>query len=471
MNDQKLRVPPTSKDSEMIVLGCMLNSINSLNIASDSLDDADFYYTEHKTIFKCLKSAYLQDNPADVHLIAEELARQDLLKSVGGVSYLITLAQCAGTSAYIEAYIKVIKNKCTLRRMISAAQIIEKSAVEEPENVEDALDEAQSLLFKISQSSGRDTGLLLNDIISGVKSEMPLLQKIEERQQSFSTRSPSDSGITGISSGLIDLDKMINGLNNSNLMILAARPAMGKTALAVNIAEHVCFKLNMPVGIFSLEMGADQLTHRIICSQSEVASDKIVKGNISGDEYQRIYEVVHKIKPNTMIIEDQGGLKITELRSRARRMKEAYGIKFLVIDYLQLLTGSGNFKGAENRQGEVSEISRMLKNLAKELNIPILCLSQLSRKVEERAEKRPLMSDLRESGSIEQDADIVMFLFRREYYTSTDHPGEAELIISKNRHGGTGTIKLIFRKEITQFVNYIRVEDERVNEYENQFRK
>ena len=474
MADYKARTHPNSKDSEMIVLGCMLNSINSLNIAADSLDDADFYYTEHKTIFKALKSSYLQDKPADVHLIAEELTRQDTLKSVGGVSYLISLAQCAGTSAYIEEYIKIIRNKCTLRRMISAAQIIEKSAVEEPENVADALDEAQSLLFKISQTSGKETGLLFNDIVSGLKSEKKLsfLEIIEQRQSEYKNRKPGDQGITGISSGLIDLDKMINGLNNSNLMILAARPAMGKTALAVNIAEHVCFKLNMPVGIFSLEMGAEQLVHRIICSQSEVSSDNIVKGSITGDEYQKIYGAVQRLKPDTMVIEDQGGLKITELRSRARRMKEVYGIKFLVVDYLQLLSGSGNFKGAENRQGEVSEISRMLKNLAKELNIPILCLSQLSRKVEERENKRPLMSDLRESGSIEQDADIVMFLFREEYYNGNNHPGEAQLIVSKNRHGGTGTIKLIFRKEITKFENYTPVENEMENiqKYEEQFK-
>lgn len=473
MLNQKPRVPPNSKDSEAIVLGCMLNSVNSLNVGSDSLDDSHFYYTEHKTIFKALKSAYIQDKPADIHLIAEELTRQNTLKSVGGVVYLISLAQCAGTSAYVEAYIKIIKDKCTLRRMIQASQIIEKSAVEEPENVEDVLDEAQSLLFKISQTSGKETGLLFNDIISGLKSETNLsfLETIEQRQEEFKNRKLGDSGITGISSGLIDLDKMINGLNKSNLMILAARPAMGKTALAVNIAEHVCFKLNMPVGIFSLEMGAEQLVHRIICSQSEVSSDNIVKGSITGDEYQKIYSVVQKLKPDTMVIEDQGGLKITELRSRARRMKEAYGIKFLVIDYLQLLSGSGNFKGAENRQGEVSEISRMLKNLAKELNIPILCLSQLSRKVEERTDKRPLMSDLRESGSIEQDADIVMFLFREEYYDSNNHPGEAKLIISKNRHGGTGTIKLIFRKEITRFENYTDVENEMENikKYEEQF--
>ena len=475
MSDQKIKIPPNSRDSEMMVLGCMLSSINALNIAADRLDDSDFYYNEHKTIFKALKSAYLADRPADIHLIAEELTRQETIKSVGGVAYLMTLAQYAGTSAYVEEYVKIIRDKCILRKMVTAAHIIEKKALDDPENVDDALDEAQFLIHKISQSSGKDTGIMLNEILSGMKSEsgLPILKVLEERQKKYQSRSPNDSGITGISSGFIDLDKMINGLNNSNLMILAARPAMGKTALAINIAEHVCFKLNMPVGIFSLEMESEQLIHRILCSQSEVSSEKITNGSFSPSEYEKIASTVSNIQTNSLVLDDQGGLKITEIRAKARRMKEAYDIKLLVIDYLQLLTGSGNFKANENRQGEISEISRMLKNLAKELKIPILCLSQLSRKVEERAEKRPLMSDLRESGSIEQDADIVMFLYRSEYYNSNDHPGLAELIISKNRHGATGNVRLIFRKEITQFVNYTPIEapkEDIATDYDDRYR-
>ena len=261
-------------------------------------------------------------------------------------------------------------------------------------------------------------------------------------------------GSPGIPSHFVDLDKMINGLNNSNLMILAARPAMGKTALALNIAENVCFKSKVPVGIFSLEMTAEQLVHRIICSQAEVESDKIKTGALNGIEYQRIVGCVSEMQKHMMIIDDQPGLKITDLRARARRMKESYGIGFLVIDYLQLISGSGSNRTFENRQNEISEISRMLKNLARELNIPILCLSQLSRKVEERQGHRPMMSDLRESGSIEQDSDIVMFFLRREYYDPNDKPGMAELIVAKNRHGGVGNINLTFRKEFAQFVNY-----------------
>lgn len=455
----KIKIPPHSKESEMMVLGCMLTSINSLNIAADSLDDSDFYFTEHKIIFQVLKTAYKKDKPADIHLIAEELKRQERLASVGGLAYLTTLAQYAGTSAFIEEYVELVRSKALLRRMINAAQLVEKSALEEPADVNVALDEAQQLFFQISQSANPVPGVLISDIFSGLHSEsgIPYLKELQEKQERYAQKGADEIGITGIPSHFVDFDKMINGLNNSNLMILAARPAMGKTSLALNIAENVCFKSRVPVGIFSLEMSAEQLVHRIICSQAEVPSDKIKTGSLDGMEYQRIVGCVSEIQKQVMIIDDQAGLKITDLRARARRMKESWGVGFLVIDYLQLISGSGNQRNSENRQNEISEISRMLKNLARELNIPILCLSQLSRKVEDRQGHRPMMSDLRESGSIEQDSDIVMFLLRREYYDPMDKPGMAELIVAKNRHGGVGSINLTFRKEYAQFVNYTQM--------------
>lgn len=452
----KVKIPPHSKESEMMVLGCMLTSINSLNIASDGLDDVDFYFNEHKIIFHVLKTAYKKDKPADIHLVAEELKRQEKLNNVGGLSYLTTLAQYAGTSAYIEQYVEIVRNKALLRKMIHASQVVEKSALEDPLDVNATLDEAQQLFFQISQTANPSAGILIADILTGVRSDskIPYLKELQERQERFAQKGPEDNGITGIPSHFVDLDKMLNGLGRSNLMILAARPAMGKTSLAINIAESVCFKNRMSVGVFSLEMSAEQLVHRIICSQAEVESDKIKTGAIDGNEFQRIVASVSHMQKHTLVIDDQPGLKITDLRARARRMKESYGIDFLVIDYLQLISGSGSSRTAENRQNEISEISRMLKNLARELNIPILCLSQLSRKVEERQGHRPVMSDLRESGSIEQDSDVVMFLLRREYYDENDKPGEAELIVAKNRHGGIGNIKLTFRKEYAQFVNY-----------------
>ncbi len=455
----KVKIAPHSKESEMMVLGCMLTSINSLNIASDGLDDADFYFTEHRIIFQILKTAYKKDKPADIHLVAEELKRQEKLSAIGGISYLTTLAQYAGTSAFIEEYVELVQNKAVLRRMIHAAQLIEKSALEEPLDVHASLDEAQQLLFQISQSANPAAGVSIQEIFTGVRSEsgIPYLKELQEKQEKYAQRGPEEQALSGIPSHFIDFDKMINGLNKSNLMILAARPAMGKTAFAINIAENVCFKNKIPVGIFSLEMSAEQLVHRIVCSQAEVESDKIKTGALNGQEYQRIVGCVNDMQKHVMVIDDQAGLKITDLRARARRMKESHGIGLLIIDYLQLLSGSGSSRNAENRQSEISEISRMLKNLARELNIPIICLSQLSRKVEDRPGHRPMMSDLRESGSIEQDSDLVMFLLRREYYDPNDKPGMAELIIAKNRHGGVGSVNLTFRKEFAQFVNYTPV--------------
>ena len=468
-NSPTIKIAPNSKDSEMMVLGCMMTNINSLNIAADGLDDSDFYYTEHKIIFQVMKSAYKSDKPTDVHLICEELKRQDKLKVVGGAGYVTTLAQYAGTSAYIEEYVSIVRDKAILRSMINASQIVEKTSLEEPQNVLDALDNAQQLFFQISQSAHPGSGKLIGEILTGVKAEsnQPFLKELQERQEQYQLKGPTESGVTGLSSHFIDLDKMLNGLNNSNLMILAARPAMGKTAFALNVAENVCFKGGLPVGVFSLEMSAEQLVHRIICSQSEVESDKIKTGAHNGAEYQRIVEAVNVMQNHVMVIDDQPGLKITDLRARARRMKEIYGIRFLVIDYLQLITGSGSSRTQENRQNEIAEISRMLKNLARELNIPVLCLSQLSRKVEERPGHRPMMSDLRESGSIEQDSDIVMFMLRREYYDPMDKPGMAELIIAKNRHGGIGNVNLTYRKEFVQFGNYASMKYDSRNSFED----
>jgi replicative DNA helicase len=467
----KVKIPPNSKESEMMVLGCMLTSINSLNIASDALDETDFYYTEHKIIFQSLKTAYRNDKPADVHLIAEDLKRQNKLQNVGGVAYLTTLAQYAGTSAYIEEYSDIVRSKSLLRRIIQAAQTIEKDALDDPPDVRDCLDEAQKLFFQIGQSANTRAGTLLSEILSGsnATSKLPFLKELEARQERYTQKGTEDPGITGIPTQFIDLDKMINGLNNSHLIILAARPAMGKTALALNIAENVCFKGRLPVGIFSLEMTAEQLVHRLVCSQSEVESDKIRTGSLSHEEFHRVVEAVSSMQEHLCVIDDQPGLKVTDLRARARRMKELYGVRFIIIDYLQLLSGANTWRNSENRQNEISEISRMLKNLARELDVPILCISQLSRKVEERTGHRPQMSDLRESGAIEQDADIIMMLLRREYYDPNDRPGQAELIVAKNRHGAVGNINLTYRKELAQFANYIPISYQAPYEEEEAF--
>lgn len=404
----KVKIAPHSKESEMIVLGSMLTNIGSLNIAADSLDENDFYFTEHRIIFQVLKTFYRNDKPADIHLTAEELKRQDKLKAIGGVGYLTTLAQYAGTAAFIEEYIDLVCDKSILRRMINAAQNVEREALNNPQDVHLLLDDAQAKFFTISQSANPNAGVLIKDLLSGGKasSQLPYLKELQERQEQFQKKGPEDLGITGVPTHFIDLDKMINGLGRSNLMILAARPAMGKTALAINIAENVAFKNGFPVGIFSLEMTAEQLLHRMICSQAGVESDKIRTGSLNGVEYQQIVAAVNAMMSGVVVIDDQPGIKITDLRARARRMKESYNIQFLIVDYLQLISGSGLSRNAENRQNEISEISRMMKTLARELDLPILCLSQLSRKVEERQGHRPMMSDLRESGCLTGDALI-----------------------------------------------------------------
>jgi replicative DNA helicase len=455
----KIKLPPHSKEAEMMVLGCGLTSIDSLNVAASSLEEQDFYFSEHKIIFSVLEAAFRTDKPADLLLVSEELKRQDKLETVGGVSYLTTLAQYAGTSAYIEEYVSLIKNKSLLRRMIQASEMIEKGALDNPDDVDNLLDDAQKMFFQIGQASGSKVGVLISDVLMGAetRSNMPFLKELEARQERYAEKGPGELAITGLPTHFIDLDKIINGLNNSHLIILAARPAMGKTALALDIAEAVCFKNNSPVGIFSLEMTSEQLVGRIISAQSEVEAEKIRSGALNAEEFQRVASAVSEMKEHVMIIDDTPGLKITDLRARARRMKESYNISLLIIDYLQLLSGSGSFKSIENRQNEISEISRMLKNLARELDIPILCIAQLSRKVEERTGHKPLMSDLRESGSIEQDADIIMLLLRRDYYDPNDRPGQAQLFVAKNRHGAIGDIYLTYRKEIAQFANYIPI--------------
>jgi replicative DNA helicase len=455
MKNVSLKVAPHSKEAEMMVLGCMLTNIDALNISADMLEETDFYFSEHKPIFYALKEMYRRDRPVDVHLVCEELKRTANLEAVGGASYIVTLAQYAGTAAHIEEYAEIVHDKSLLRQMFQAAQKIEKNALEEPEDVGIALDNAQKLFFEIGKSARAGSATLLREVLTGVKaaSSLPFIKELEKKQQEYLEKGDNDTIVVGVPTHYTDLDKMLNGFGHSNLIILAGRPAMGKTALALNIAQNVCVKGNKAVGFFSLEMSAEQLVHRVVCAQAEVESDKMRKGAIDAAEYHRICEAVRILENKTLIIDDQSNITISDLKARARRMKESYDIELLVIDYLQLLSGSSSYRAQESRQLEISEISRSLKHLARELNIPVLCAAQLSRKVEERQGHRPMMSDLRESGSLEQDSDVVMLILRRDYYDKNDHPGMAEVIIAKNRHGSVGDVRLCFRKEFGLFAN------------------
>lgn len=447
---------PNSIEAEMMVLGCMMSHIDDLNLAIDVLDQSFFYYEKNQIVFSALKWCYKEDKAAEVNILAEYLRSEGKLKEIGGHVYLMDLVQFSGVGASIEDYCEIVKNKALLRKLHFAGISIAKFALTDPLNVQLAIEDAQKMIFEISQYSGRKTGKLVSEIVDGTASKYgkSLIELVEERQQKLKDFGIEKGVISGISSGLIDLDKILNGFQKTNFMVLAARPAMGKTALAINIAENVCYKSKLPVGVFSLEMDADQLVTRMAASLSGVDAKKIM-GNLplTPEEFQNFVEAAYEMKTVPMVIDDQPGLRITDLRTRAKRMKESRGIELLVIDYLQLLSGSGSKIGSENRQAEISEISRMLKNLAKELDIPILCLSQLSREVEKRGGNIPMLSDLRESGAIEQDADIVMFIHRKEYYDNKNKPGEADVIVAKNRHGEIGIATLCFQKQIAKFVN------------------
>jgi replicative DNA helicase len=323
------------------------------------------------------------------------------------------------------------------------------------QNGEELLEEVQSKLFKVSQGAYSNAGMLIGDIIKGKHSESKksFIEELEERQNRFRETGGKDVPFDGVKTGFLDLDKLLIGLGNSHLVILAARPAMGKTAFALSIAEKVSIQSNVPVGMFSLEMTADELVTRMICSSAQIEKSKVATGNLSGDEYQKTYVAVQNLSKAQIIIDDQSRIRMGDLRVRARRMKERYNIGVLIIDYLQLISGSSSYRGDETRQTEVAEISRSMKILAKELKIPILCLAQLSRKVEERADKKPIASDLRESGALEQDADVVLLLSRPEVYDAYNKPGLAQVIIGKNRHGPIGEVDLTYLKQFARFEN------------------
>ncbi len=456
-----MKLPPQSKDAEMMVLGALLNSINALNIAYDSLYPSDFYYGEHKTIFEHVRTIRNQDKPVDIVILAEELKKNDKLKAVGDMAYLVTLSNFATTSAYIEEHCQIVKDKALLRAAIGIFQEGEKRALEEELTPTDIIDKAQKSLLDVSRDTNTDTLKTMTGLITGEDTDhkKPFMKKVEEQQELFQQFGEDAANSEGIKTHLYDLDKTLMGFNNSNLIILAARPAMGKTALALNIATNIAIVGKLPTAIFSLEMTAEEMGKRIICAHAEVSLEKVKVGSISSMEYHKLNAAAKEIEGHQVFIDDVKGVKISQLKSKARRLKDKQNIGFLVIDYLQLILGSGSRQSEENRQIQVAEISRELKLLAGELNIPILCLSQLSRKSESRTDLRPLLSDLRESGSIEQDADVVMMIHRPDYYDPNKTPGLAEVNILKNRHGKVGQVLLTYKGEYTKFTNYTPVKN------------
>lgn len=448
----EVKLAPHSKESEMMVLGCMLTSTNALSIAADGLNDTDFYFTENQIIFQVLKGDYVNDRPADVHLVCEELRRQERLKNVGGVGYVTTLAQYAGTSAHIEEYVKELKEIAYNRKASKLGEEMALAFLKRPNNPKEIAEKFHQKLRDLSKGHSPDDMISIGEILSGSRSSTdpsPLIDRLQARQE-FSKANGGKPFMTGLPTGFIDLDKKVTVLKDTNLVVLAARPAMGKTALGLNIASNVCLEQGFSVAFISLEMGRDQLVERLLSAKTGIAGEKIERGTFDDSEFRKIEEELHALDKANFFIYDQNCSTITQVVSKARKLKEEKDIRLLVIDYIQLM---GNGGDSENRQNEVAEISRSLKALARELKIPILCIAQLSRKVEERSDKRPLLSDLRDSGQIEQDADVVIFILRREYYDPSDKPGQAEIIVAKNRHGSTPNIGLNFQNETGKFSN------------------
>jgi replicative DNA helicase len=443
---QAVKAPPHSIDAEQAVLGALLIDPNAWDRIADQLTEEDFYRKDHRVVFRAIAQLKDASQPCDAVTLGDWLARHELLEQAGGLAYAIELANNTPGAANVKAYAEIVREKSVLRALLDAGSLIANN-VYQPEGRDSRalLEIAEKEVFKIAEAGSRGKGGLQH-VRQG------LMNTLEELQR----RSANQGQLTGVSSGFYDLDRATNGLQRSDLIIIAARPSMGKTSFVMNIAEYVSLKSGKAVAVFSMEMSTAQLLQRTIASLGRINAKNLGSGMLSEEEWPRVTSTMQLMKTAKLFIDDEGSLSPTEVRTRARRLaREHNGLGLIVVDYIQLMVVPGT---QENRTNEVSEISRSLKAMAKELNVPVIALSQLNRGVEQRTDKRPLMSDLRESGSIEQDADLVAFIYRDEYYNkekSTDK-GIAEIIIAKQRNGPTDTIKLKFTGMYTRFDNLDR---------------
>jgi len=439
----QLRIPPHSIEGESSVLGGLLLDNNAWDRVSDVVQEGDFYRYEHKLVFGAIGSLINSSRPADVITVFEYLQSQGHGDDIGGMVYLNSLAQYVPSAANIRRYAEIVRDRSILRKLVTASDDIATSAFNtQGRAVSDIVDQAEQKIFNIGEQHKRNS--------DGFQAMETLVVKLMDRVQEMADN-PND--VTGVPTGFYDLDRMTAGLQAGDLVVLAARPSMGKTALAINIAEHVALNEGLPVAVFSMEMGAAQLAVRIVGSIGRIDQSHLRTGKLTEEEWPRLAETIEKLRNISLHIDESAGLSSSDLRSSARRLSRTCGqLGLIVVDYLQLMNGSSD---GENRATELGEISRGLKMLARELKCPVLALSQLNRSVEQRPDKRPMMSDLRESGAIEQDADIIMFIYRDEYYTkeACKEPGVAEIIIAKQRNGPTGTVKLAFLRNITKFEN------------------
>jgi replicative DNA helicase len=437
----QLRIPPHSIEAESSVLGGLLLDNGAWDRVGDVLIDADFYRYEHRLVYAVVGKLINETKPADVITVHEELQRQGKADEIGGLAYLNSLAQYVPSASNIRRYAEIVRERSILRQLVSASDEIATSAFStQGKPVAKILDDAEAKIFKIGEQSSR--------MKQGFQAMDSLVVQLLDRVQEMADN-PND--VTGVPTGFIDMDRMTAGLQAGDLVVLAARPSMGKTAFAINIAEHVALNEGLPVAVFSMEMGASQLAVRIVGSIGRIDQGHLRTGKLTDEEWPRLTEAIERLRNVSLHIDETPGLTPSELRANARRLARQCGkLGLIVVDYLQLMSGSNS--ADENRATELGEISRGLKALAKELQCPVIALSQLNRSVETRTDKRPMMSDLRESGAIEQDADIIMFIYRDDYYNKDSRePGVAEIIIGKQRNGPTGTVKLAFLKPLTRF--------------------
>ncbi len=440
----QLRVPPHSIEGESSVLGGLLLDNEAWDRVGDVVVDTDFYRHEHRLIYASIGTLINGNKPADVITEFEHLQSQGKAEEIGGLTYLNSLAQYVPSASNIRRYAEIVRDRSILRKLVSASDEIATNAFNpKGRAVSEIVDESEQKIFNIGEAGKRNK--------QGFQAMDTLVVNLLDRVQEMADN-PND--VTGVPTGFIDFDRMTAGLQAGDLIVLAARPSMGKTALAINIAEHVALNEGLPVAIFSMEMGAAQLAVRIVGSIGRIDQGHLRTGKLSDDEWPRLSEAIEKLRTISLHIDESAGLNSSEVRANARRLARQCGqLGLIVVDYLQLMSGSSG--DGENRATELGEISRGLKMLARELKCPVIALSQLNRSVEQRPDKRPMMSDLRESGAIEQDADIIMFIYRDEYYTKDQckEPGVAEVIIAKQRNGPTGTVKLAFMNRFTKFEN------------------
>lgn len=437
-----LKIPPHSKEAEESVLGALMLSKEAITTSIEILKPEDFYTPAHSEICSAVLAIYNRNEPADIVTVKEELNRRNILEEIGGVTYLANLTSVVVSVSNTEYYCKIIKEKSTLRKLIDVSDEVMGKAFS-PEAKADAIIEvAEKNIFDITQQSHRQGLVPVSQV---------MLKSFHEIEQ----RAANPDKLTGLTTGFVDLDNQLSGLQKSDLILLAARPSMGKTALMVNIATNAATKGKAVVAMFSLEMSKEQLMQRIISSMAHVDLQKVISGNLNEDEWFKILQASNAIGEMDLLIDDTAGISPLELKAKCRRLKMEKGLDLIVIDYLQLMQMGGR---VESRQQEISAISRSLKAIAKELEVPLIALSQLSRMPETRTDHRPILSDLRESGAIEQDADVVMFLYRDEYYNKeeSEKPNIGEVIIAKHRNGPTGTVELMFKKEFTKFLNLER---------------